>query len=131
MLVWKDEYAVGVELIDAQHQRLFEIGNSAYKLLKDDFCTDKYDRIVQIIEELRQYTKFHFKSEEEYMMKINYRKYFSQKVEHDDFINKINAVNLDIVDENPEKYLEDILAFIFNWILDHILQKDKLIKSEA
>ncbi len=129
MLVWKDEYAVGVELIDAQHQRLFEIGNSAYKLLKDDFCTDKYDKVVQIIEDLRQYTKFHFRSEEEYMMKINYRKYFSQKVEHDDFIHKIDAINLDRVDENPEKHLEDILAFVFNWTLDHILQKDKLIKS--
>ncbi|MBB6216135.1 hemerythrin [Anaerosolibacter carboniphilus] len=130
MLIWKEEYSIGVELIDAQHQHLFEIGNSAYKLLRDDFCTDKYDKVVQIIEDLRQYTQFHFKSEEEYMKKINYRRYFSQKVEHDDFIRKINAVNLDIVDENPEKYLEDILAFIFNWTLEHILQKDKLIKAE-
>ncbi|MDF2545980.1 MAG: bacteriohemerythrin [Anaerosolibacter sp.] len=130
MLVWKEEYAIGVEMIDAQHKHLFEIGNSAYKLLRDEFCTDKYDKIVEIIEDLRQYTMFHFKSEEEYMKKINYRKYFSQKVEHDDFIRKVNAIDFDNVDENPEKYLEDILAFIFNWTLEHILQKDKLIKAE-
>ena len=129
MLEWKDEYSIGIELIDAQHKHLFEIGNSALELLKDDFCIDKYDRIAWIIEDLRQYTKFHFKSEEEYMLKIKYSKYFSQKVEHDDFIQKINEVNLQQVDENPKKYIEDILAFVFNWILDHILQKDKLIKS--
>lgn len=130
MLTWKDEYAIGIDLIDAQHQHLFEIGNNAYQLLKDEFCIDKYDGIVQIIEDLREYTKFHFKTEEEYMLKIHYNKYFSQKVEHDDFIQKIEAIRIDQVDEDPAKYVEDILSFVFSWILDHILQKDKLIKSE-
>lgn len=129
MLVWKDEYAIGVEEIDAQHQHLFEIGNSAYKLLKDDFCIDKYDGVVQVIEDLRQYTKFHFATEEAYMLKINYSRYFSQKVEHDDFIRKLDEIDLLKVDEDPKKYIENILAFIFNWTLDHILQKDKLIKG--
>jgi hemerythrin len=130
MLVWKDDYAIGVDIIDAQHQHLFEIGNSAYQLLKDDFCTDKYDGVVQVINDLREYTKFHFKTEEDYMLKIKYNKYFSQKVEHDDFIQKIDEINLDDVDEDPKKHIEDILSFIFNWTLEHILQKDKLIKSE-
>ncbi len=129
MLVWKDDYAIGVDLVDAQHKHLFEIGNSAYKLLKDDFCYDKYDSFVQIIDDLREYTKFHFRSEEEYMMKNNYRKFFSHKAEHDEFINKVNMVNLDNADENTEEYLEGILTFVFNWILEHILQKDKLIKQ--
>jgi len=130
MLVWKDEYAIGIDLIDTQHQHLFEIGNDAYKLLKDDFCTDKYDGIIQIINDLREYTKFHFKTEEAYMLKIKYSKYFSQKVEHDDFIQKIYEINLDQIDEDPKKHIEDILAFLFDWILDHILQKDKLIKPD-
>lgn len=128
MLIWKDDYAIGVDIIDAQHQHLFEIGNAAYQILKDDFCIDKYDGVVQVIQDLREYTKFHFKTEEEYMLKINYNKYFSQKVEHDDFIQKIEEINLNEIDEDPKKYIEDILAFIFEWTLDHILQKDKLIK---
>lgn len=130
MLVWKDEYAIGVDIIDAQHKHLFEIGNSAYQLLRDDFCIDKYDGVIQVIEDLREYTKFHFKTEEEYMLKIKYNKYFSQKVEHDDFIQKIEEINFNDIDEDPKKYLEDILTFIFNWTLEHILHKDKLIKSE-
>jgi hemerythrin len=130
MLVWKDEYSIGVPLIDEQHQHMFEIGNSAYELLKDDFCTDMYDGVVEIIKELKEYTKLHFKTEEEYMLSIKYNKYFSQKVEHDDFIQKINEVDFDKVDDNPKKYIEDILGFVFNWTLDHILQKDKLIKAE-
>ncbi|MDF2878423.1 MAG: bacteriohemerythrin [Clostridia bacterium] len=130
MLVWKDEYSIGVPLIDEQHQHMFEIGNRAYELLKDDFCTDMYDGVVEIIKELKEYTKLHFKTEEEYMLSIRYNKYFSQKVEHDDFIQKINEVDFDKVDDDPKKYIEDILGFVFNWTLDHILQKDKLIKAE-
>ncbi|WP_069998037.1 bacteriohemerythrin [Cellulosilyticum sp. I15G10I2] len=131
MLVWKDEYAIGVDIIDAQHKHLFEIGNDAYRLLRDDFCTDKYDGVIRIIQDLSEYTKFHFKTEEEYMLSIKYNRYFSQKVEHDDFIQKIEEINFDEIDEDPKKYIEDILAFVFEWVLEHILQKDKLIKSES
>lgn len=129
MLEWKDEYSVGIELIDTQHKRLFEIGNQAYELLNNDFYLDKYDRIVQILKELKQYTIYHFKSEEDYMLSISYKKYFSQKVEHDDFIKKINDVNLDKIDKDQDAYIRDLLAFIFDWILDHILKKDMMIKS--
>lgn len=130
MIAWKEEYSIGVDEIDEQHKHLFEIGNKAYKLLKDDFRIDKYDDVVAIIEELGEYAKYHFKTEEDYMLSIKYKKYFSQKVEHDEFIEKISKVNFKQVDEDPQKYIEEILAFIFNWLLEHILQKDKLIKAE-
>ncbi len=129
MLVWKDEYAIGVDIIDEQHKYLFEIGNNAYRLLKNDFSIDKYDDIVMIIEDLRNYAKFHFKTEEDYMLQINYSDYAKQKQEHDEFIDKVNQIDLGNVDENPQKYIEKILAFVFEWLLDHILQKDKKIKQ--
>ncbi|MCY6959412.1 bacteriohemerythrin [Clostridium brassicae] len=130
MIKWKDEFLTGIELIDNQHKKLFEIANRAYKLLKSDFFTDKYDRILEILEELKSYTKYHFKSEEEYMMSINYKKFFSQKMEHDAFIKKLDEVNLKDLDENQDKYLMDILEFIVDWIVNHILGKDKLINAE-
>jgi hemerythrin len=130
MLKWKDEYRIGIELIDTQHQRLFEIGQEAYELLNDEMRVDKYDRIVQVLEELRQYTMYHFKCEEEYMKSISYRKFFGQKVEHDDFIKKINEVKIDGIDENQDEYLKELLAFIFDWIIEHILTKDIMIKEQ-
>ncbi|HCW05722.1 MAG TPA: bacteriohemerythrin [Clostridium sp.] len=129
MLMWKDEYCIGIDKIDNQHKHLFEIGNRAYDLLNDQFRLDKYDRIVEIIEELRQYTIYHFKSEEEYMQSISYKKFFSQKVQHDYFIKKINEVDLSEIDENQDAYLKDLLAFVFEWILKHILEEDKMINS--
>ncbi|MDP4091436.1 MAG: hemerythrin domain-containing protein, partial [Bacillota bacterium] len=108
MLKWKDEYSIGVELIDAQHKHLFEIGNEAYELLNNDTYLDKYDRIVQVLMDLKQYTIYHFKSEEDYMLSISYRKYFSQKVEHEDFIKKINEVNLEHIDKDQDGYIREL-----------------------
>lgn len=130
MLKWKDEYLVGVDKIDEQHKKLFEIAGKAYDLLKNDFYTDKYGKILEILEELKQYTIFHFKSEEEYMLSIGYKRFLSQKVEHDEFINKISNIDLKNIDVDQDKYILSILEFIVNWIGDHIIQKDKLITEE-
>jgi len=129
MLIWKDSYSIGVKLIDAQHKHLFDIGNQAYLLLGNDFQTNKYDDIVFIIEDLRNYFKYHFKCEEDYMLKINYGGYEEQKKEHDNFIKKIDEQSLSDIDKNQQKYLLDLLGFLFNWISQHILEKDKLIPT--
>ncbi|WP_422446740.1 bacteriohemerythrin [Thermoanaerobacterium sp. DL9XJH110] len=129
MIRWKDEYRIGVEKIDEQHKKLFEIAGRAYDLLKNEFYIDKYDRIVEILNELKDYTVYHFNSEEEYMKSIGYRRFLSHKVEHDDFIEKINSVDFSKIDSNQDKYILDLLEFIVNWIDKHILGRDKLIVS--
>lgn len=129
MLVWKEEYEIGVEQIDEQHKRLFELGNNIYALINDYLYEDKYDKIVHILDELREYTKYHFKSEEAYMLQTKYPKYFSQKVEHDDFIEKIEEVELRDLDKDQDKHIQELLTFVFNWIIEHIVQKDMLMKN--
>ena len=121
MINWKEEYRIGIKLIDEQHKKLFELANKAFDLLKDDFYIDKYDDIIMILKELKNYAIYHFKSEEDYMESIKYRKILSHKVEHDDFIQKIEEVDIDKIDENQDKYILDLLEFIVNWIDKHIL----------
>lgn len=130
MFEWKDSFSIGVPEIDLQHQKLFEIGNRAYELSSNEFYTDKYDKIIEIIDELKEYTVFHFQSEEEYMLKTKYKKYFSQKVAHDDFIQKISTVNLKAIDQDQNRHLKEILAFIYEWTIEHILAEDKLIGQQ-
>lgn len=131
MLLWKEEYSIGVPLIDEQHKELFRIGNKAYELLKNDLYIDKYDKIINIISELKDYTAYHFKAEEKYMLSISYKKYFTQKVNHDEFIKKINAIKLEHIDKDQDKYIKELLEFVFDWIITHILKEDKLIGAAS
>ena len=127
MVTWEDKYAIGVESIDEQHKELFEIANRIYDLLKNDLITDKYDSIVEIIEELKNYTIYHFEAEEEYMKNIGYKKLLSQKVAHNDFLEKMECIDLDQIDNGHNEYLLGILDFVCEWLVEHIIKEDKLI----
>ena len=130
MFQMEKKYKIGVPQIDEEHEKLFEIGERAYQLLKDPYVIDKYDKIVEVIEELKAYTVYHFKDEEDYMESINYKRLFTQKIDHADFIKKINDVNLDKIDENQDEAIMGILTFLNDWLISHILEKDLLITAK-
>ena len=129
MLIWNDNCSIGVDLIDTQHKYIFEIGNKIYALLKTDLQTDKYNDIILIAQELRDYTKYHFKCEEDYMLKINYPGYEDQKKEHNNFIKQLEEIDISDIPKNQQKYIEDLMNIVFDWLLSHILEKDKLIMT--
>ncbi|BCK01182.1 bacteriohemerythrin [Anaerocolumna chitinilytica] len=127
MYEMKPEYYIGVDTIDNEHAELFRIANDAYELVKNDFVPDKFDDIVAIILKLKEYTKQHFADEEAYMLSIGYKRYLSQKAAHDEFIEKINGIDFESIDHNQTKVLLDILDFLNDWLVHHIVEKDKLI----
>ena len=96
-------------------------------LSKEEFLVDKYDQVRQILGELKSYALEHFEHEEAYMDSINYKHKFIQKVQHDQFREKINDWDLDHLDENSEEVLEEILSYLTNWLINHILEHDKQI----
>ena len=52
---------------------------------------------------------------------------FIQKVQHDQFREKINNMDLDHLDENTDEMLDEILTYLTNWLINHILEHDKQI----
>lgn len=127
MVQWTDEYGLGIEVIDEQHKELFAIANRIYELLKNDLVVDKYDQIIEIIEELKDYTIEHFAAEEEYMKSIAYKRFLSHKVAHTDFLDKMDGIDVEKIDEGHNEYLLGILDFVCVWLVEHILKEDKLI----
>ena len=127
MYEMKEEYLTGIPQIDAEHTRIFELAEQAYQLLQDEHRYDKYDDLVYLVEELKNYTKYHFQHEEEYMESIDYQAIFIQRVQHKDFIEKLDDFNIDEEDSEHEDTIIDLLNLITEWLIDHILKMDKMI----
>lgn len=127
MFEMKDEYLTGIKSIDDEHRELFRIAQEAYEIFTNNYIPDKFDHIVALLERLREYTKIHFTHEEEYMESIQYKRMFTQKMEHNTFIEKLDEIDLDQIDRNQTDALLDIMEFLEDWLVHHIVEKDKLI----
>ncbi|WP_186431607.1 bacteriohemerythrin [Clostridium sp. BSD9I1] len=129
MFEWKEQYDTGVNAIDKEHKRLFEIGSQIYALAKNDNYIDYYDKIMDLIEELKSYTVYHFNNEEKIMKLYEYPKYDEQKDMHYKFIQKINNLDLKEIDANQQGSILELLEFVCKWIESHILKEDVQIRD--
>ena len=96
-------------------------------LKNEEFIPDKYDNIRHILEELRDYTLTHFEHEEEYMKSIGYKRMFTQVSQHDALRETIGGWDLDAIDENQDEAIDEMLKLVTDWLVNHILNEDKLI----
>jgi len=124
---WKDEYAVGIETIDRQHRHLFEIGGRLVDLANDDY--DHYDEIMEVIQELKDYTVYHFGFEEELMQKYGYPDYETHKFHHFFAMKKIQKFEEEDFDLNQKEAVMKLVAFISDWVSNHILNEDQKYKD--
>ena len=96
-------------------------------MIQEELLHDKYDEIIAILDRLKEYTVQHFRDEEEYMSRIGYAGLAVQQMAHQAFVDKLNEINLDDVDDNQQEYLTELVDFLLSWLVNHILKIDKLI----
>ncbi|WP_314595253.1 hemerythrin family protein [uncultured Selenomonas sp.] len=120
-----DEFHTQIPLVDKEHETLFNLVRQTYELVHDEFRVDKFDDIIEIIEELRDYTIKHFADEERYMKSINYDGLPEQVAAHTAFVEKLNNIDFDEIDRDQEDALDKLIKFLLNWLVQHILKVDK------
>jgi hemerythrin len=126
---WKDDYSIGIDVIDKQHRHLLEIGSRIMDLAdaKDGF--DHYDEIIEVLQELKEYTAYHFKFEEELMLRFGYEDYDTHKFEHYFVIKKIQKFEKEDLEEKQNEMILKLAEFISDWIANHILHEDMKYKD--
>ena len=125
-----DRFRTGIEFVDDEHRKLFEIMAEANELIKADFLHDKYDKIMHILEELEEYTRHHFADEEEYMEQIGYPELEAQKRAHAAFVERLVEIDfndIEAMDNNQQEYLTELMDFLVGWLTNHILKADMKI----
>lgn len=126
---WTTDNSVLIEKMDDQHKVLFDIANKMGNIVLN--ASDDKNSLLKITNDLLEYTKKHFKEEEEYLEKSSYNKkeLEFQKGQHIIFINKIKEFKENIEIHNKKPSI-DMIEFLRDWLLNHIDIEDKKYGKE-
>ncbi len=118
---WSDRMSVSVGAMDAQHRKLVGYINELHAALQSG---KDAARLGNILTGLISYTVTHFGSEEKLMAQHGYPGLPEQKAAHQAFISKVRAFQAD-VQAGRAAVSEDILSFLRDWLLNHIMRSDR------
>lgn len=122
LISWDEKYSVGAARIDEQHKKLFEFLNAYY----DAIAQGNSEKMISAtLKNLMDYTKYHFKDEEDFMSIIPGFNISGHVDEHKFFISKVAELQNKV--ESGENIKFDLFEFMKEWILNHILINDKKI----
>jgi len=113
--LWDLRYSVGDEVIDSQHRRLFDLGNEMQNI--------QLPEVARTIMNLYRHTREHFDTEEQHMKVIGYHELDQHRELHNGLISGLNSLIEKPVDSVAG--LERLKKFVYDWIIDHILNHDK------
>lgn len=122
LVTWSDEYSVNIKSVDAQHQKLVMMLNE----LHDAMMVGKGKEVLgSVLNEIIDYTIYHFSTEEKYFDKYGYPDAELHKNQHKEMVEKVGALRERF--EAGENVLTlDVMNFLRDWVHDHIHGSDKL-----
>lgn len=126
---WSNIYLLDIPIIDSQHKMFFELYDTVFDLSKNKDKAGK-DKISEVLVELNNYLKLHFKTEEQLMYNSNAEDIEDHISEHKFFINKVDEFVIGMQYGNIH-LLETMLEFIKKWFLSHILNTDTRYKESV
>ena len=128
--VWDKNFITGLANVDDQHKNLVGLINNFGELISSG---DKppTSSIETIINELAEYAKYHFITEERMMLehKIDQRHYSRHSTEHQKFIKDVNLMYSQIPPDDPES-AGSLLEFLIYWLAYHILGTDQSMAKQ-
>ncbi len=124
MFKWSENYATGIREIDMQHRKLVEIGAKLEDMLSTGDSVDYYDYIIETLEELKDYTEYHFSYEEKKMEEVGYQDLEEHRMEHLFFVKRISRLSMQDIDSSQLGVITETLNFLAKWLFSHILNAD-------
>lgn len=116
-----DKYSVGIQNIDEQHQMLIKIINEVFEAKTKDLGKVT---IAGVLKRMADYAQIHFKDEEALMAEYGYPELEGHREAHQYFITKVGEFNRGF-NLDQDTLTEDMLDFLKNWLLKHIMETDK------
>lgn len=128
-MMWKERYRVGSELIDTQHQELFNRVSKFLQAVQGEGSWDeRKQQVLETLEFMQHYVVIHFADEEELQKEIGYPElerhaqiHAAFKAEVNEFAAKVEKEGLD------EEGMQEFGARVMTWLIMHVGGEDQKI----
>jgi hemerythrin-like metal-binding protein len=129
-MTWSDDFATGIDIVDRQHRRLFDMINSAAPLLLDDTPARQAER-QDLLSGLIAYTGEHFRTEEELMRArgVDPRVFEHHCQTHARLVQEVLDWRKLLIDSSPLAG-HQLLGFLAGWLLFHVLGEDQTMARQ-
>ncbi len=125
---WNESLSVNIESIDKQHKMLLDMINEFYdeihKIHEGKSTSTLNEVRAELIMKMKDYSIFHFKTEEELFELHNYSDKEAHKKEHDEFSLKVSDIE--------KKYKEgklvlstELTDYLKDWLFEHVKDCDQ------
>lgn len=129
-LIWKDEYNIGVDNIDREHQKLFGIINELFALRDEEkIDPEKYKDGIRY---LKEHALQHFLDEEVYMEFIEHKELEMHKRLHKGFREEtLPALEQELIAQDYSlDAVDHFLGVCAGWLIGHTLTEDRAIAGD-
>lgn len=122
-ITWSSAFSVDNEELDDQHKEFLELIREAYGKIGGKLSPGELNTLL---DRLYVHANNHFATEEKYFKEFNYER----AEEHTKMHNEIRAEILKFKERHKndisEKLVWELVDFLENWLVDHIMKQDKL-----
>ncbi|WP_036248162.1 bacteriohemerythrin [Methylobacter sp. BBA5.1] len=125
IFIWDTQLSTGIDEIDTHHQQIFKLINNLNEIIA---ANGEHQIRLRALDKLVAYIYYHFDAEEHFMRQNGYPEPFflEHQIKHQAFIKKIAKEQLRCT-STPERITLELLDFLTNWFIDHIINVDKQI----
>ncbi len=120
---WNTKYALGIPVVDTQHQQLFRLSNELDTELQAGIRPEEIDAMLVHIGE---YATRHFTMEEKYMAESNYPGLAEQQEAHQAFANRFAELYDEFREKGLNREIVDTLRReLTDWVRKHVTGLDQ------
>jgi hemerythrin-like metal-binding protein len=120
---WLPDYAIGVERIDQEHQRLFALAAKLDRAIRTE--QDK-EVLNGLMDDLVDYTVYHFAHEESLMERIGYPHHREHCLQHEEARQKLLAKREEAARGAPGSPA-DLMQLLLDWLKCHTTTTDRRV----
>jgi hemerythrin len=126
-MIWKDEYKIGVELVDKQHQELFKrLGDFIQTVRSDKEKAEKKVEVEKTLNFMGEYVVTHFDAEEALQKKYNYPDFENHHQIHEDFKAEVAEFQQKYQEsEYDEDFVMEFSGRLLTWLINHVATTDQ------